>query len=89
MPDENGKKKSLKAPITNRNTDFDAKILKSKAELPKGAVYAGKDENGQDIWEVRTKNEAKSVSKDKPKNNKPSTNKSGLRPPRPKKENEI
>lgn len=86
MPDENGKKKSLKAPITNRNTDFDAKILKSKAELPKGAVYAGKDENGQDIWEVRTKNEAKSVSKDKPKNNKPSTNKSGLRPPRPKKE---
>lgn len=86
MPDENGKKKSLKAPIANRNTDFDAKILKSKAELPKGAVYAGKDENGQDIWEVRTKNEAKSVSKYKPKNNKPSTNKSGFRPPRPKKE---
>lgn len=86
MPDENGKKKSLKAPITNRNTDFDAKILKSKAELPKGAVYAGKDENGQDTWEIRTKNEAKSNSTDKPKNYKPSTKKSGFRPPNPKKD---
>lgn len=85
MPEENGKNKNLKAPL-NKNTDFDAKMLKSKEELPKGAVYTGKDKNGQDTWEIRTKNEAKSVSSDKPKNNKPYTNKSGFRPPKPKKD---